>query len=321
MRRRNLFARRDRCGGDERGAVAVLVAVAFVPLTMTLAGVADGGRVWMEKLNLQNKVEAAALAAAQSWATSGSRCPSSALGYASDTHGTVVTCSVMDFPTGDIASVDATGAVDLYFARLIGRSQSIIEASASVRVGPAVSVSGLRPIAMCASNPALTAWLDSGMSSTNTYTVPIQSTDVACGSDVSGNWAVIDFDGGSNSMSDAQSWIANGYSGDVSVGQAMSGDPGIPSPALNLDSLVGQSIVLPVFENPRLDGARALFDVVGFVRVRVIGVQLSGSASNRHVEVAFERGTAPGRPGAPESPNFGVSSWAVCSFDGKGTCS
>ena len=65
-------------------------------------------------------------------------------------------------------------------------------------------------------------------------------------------------------MSDAQSWIVNGYPGSVSVAESYDGDPGIPSPALNLDEVVGQSVVLPVFANPRLEGANATYRRGGF---------------------------------------------------------
>ena len=71
MRRRRSSASRDV---TDRGSVAVIVAAAFVPLTMAMAVVADGGRVWMEKQKLQNDVEASALAVAQSSALGGTTC-------------------------------------------------------------------------------------------------------------------------------------------------------------------------------------------------------------------------------------------------------
>jgi hypothetical protein len=295
----------------------VSVAAAFVPLTMALAVVADGGRVWMEKQKLQNEVEASALAVAQAQALSGTSCSATALALVDGTP----TCSTSATANGAVATVAANESVGLTFAQLFGRNSAGIDASASVRIGPAGGVSGLRPVSMCIGNSALAAWLASGRTSTETYTIGIESTSSDCGSDVSGNWGVLDFDGGANSMSDAQDWIANGYGGTVSVGEALDGDPGIPSPALNLDDLVGEIVTLPVFENPRLVGSNATYDIAGFVRVRIVEVNLTGSASNRNVKVTFEPGAVNGSVGGIDAPDFGVTAWSVCSFDGKGVCS
>jgi Flp pilus assembly protein TadG len=314
MRRRRSSAHRD---STDRGSVAVIVAAAFVPLTMALAVVADGGRVWMEKQKLQNEVEASALAVAQAQALSGTSCSAAALALVDGTP----TCSTSTTANGAVATVAANESVALTFAQLFGRDSAGIDASASVRIGPAAGVSGLRPVAMCIGNSALADWLASGRTSTTTYTIGIESTSSECGSDVSGNWGVIDFDGGANSMSDAQSWIANGYGGTVSVGESLDGDPGIPSPALNLDELVGEIVTLPVFENPRLVGSNATYDIAGFVRVLIVEVNLSGSASRRNVKVTFEPGAVNGSVGGVDAPDFGVTAWSVCSFDGKGVCS
>ena len=314
MRRRRSCAHRD---ASDRGSVAVVVAAAFVPLTMALAAVTDGGRVWVEKQDLQNEVEASAIAVAQTIALGGSSCAPSALALVDGQ----ATCTTSVRSNGSVATVTAADDVDLYFAQLFGRDSAGIDAAASVRIGPAESTSGLRPVAMCIESSGLVEWLASGKTSTATYTIGIDAESAACGSDVAGNWGVLDFDGGSNSMSDAQNWIAQGYDGSVSVGDSVDGDPGIPSPALDLDELVGQSVVLPVFENPRLEGSNALYDIAGFVKVRIVEVNLSGSASRRNVKVVFEKGAVNGTAGDSDSPDFGLSSWSVCSFDGKGDCS
>lgn len=271
----------------------------------------------MEKQKLQNDVEASALAVAQASALGGVNCSSSALSLVSAD----VSCSTTNTANGSVATVEASDDVSLYFAQLFGRQSAGIAASASVRLGPTARASGLRPTAVCVANDSLADWLASGMTSTATYTIGIDATSEECGTDVSGNWGVLDFDGGSNSMSDAQNWIVNGYPGTVAVGDSLEGDPGIPSPALDLDEVVGESVLLPVFANPRLEGANATYDVVGFVKVRIVEANLTGSASNRNVKVVFEQGTVRGTPGDGTAENFGVSSWAVCSFDGRGVCS
>jgi hypothetical protein len=314
MRRRRSCAPRDR--GD-RGSIAIIVAVAFVPLAMALAVVADGGRVWMEKQELQNQVEAAALAAAQSYAVDGTSCSPAALALVRGD----ATCSRVPTSNGSVTTVSSSDDVSLFFAQLFGRSSAGVEASASVRIGPVESVTGLRPLAMCIGNEALVEWLASGKTSTEVYTIGVAATTPECGGKVPGNWGVLDFDGGSNSNRDTREWIANGYPGSVSVGETFDGDPGVPSTSMRLGDLVGQSVVLPVFENPRLEGSNATYDVVGFVKVRLVGVTLSGSANKRNIKVVFENTSMRGSVGGIDAPNFGVSSWSVCSFDGKGVCS
>lgn len=314
MRRRRSCAHRDVI---DRGSVAVVVAAAFVPLTMAFAVVTDGGRVWMEKQKLQNEVEASALAVAQTIALGGSPCAPSALALVD----AEATCTMAVRTNRSVATVSAVHDVDLHFAQMFGRNTAGVDASASVRIGPASSVTGIRPVAMCIESRGLVDWLASGKTSTTAYTIGIDATSAACGSDVAGNWGVLDLDGGANSMSDAQTWITEGYDGSVVTGTSVDGDPGIPSPALNLDELVGQSVVLPVFENPRLEGANAFYDIAGFVKVRLVEVNLSGSASRRNVKVIFEQGAVNGMVGDVDAPDFGLSSWSVCSFDGKGDCS
>jgi hypothetical protein len=321
MRLRRLFASREQFRNLDRGSVAVMVAASFLPLSMATAVVADGGRVWVEKQSLQSEVEAAALSVAQEWARGGVSCDQGSLDLINMVPSENVSCSVSPLSNGALASVSASGDVSLQFAQLFGRDTARLDASTTVRVGPVGTVSGLRPVAMCAANPGLTQWLSTGGSSTATYTINVNSSNTQCGTTVSGNWAILDFDGGSNSMSDAQNWIANGFQGEIAAGQTIDGDPGIPTPALNLDDQVGRTIVLPVFVNPRLEGSNAMYDVVGFVQVWVVAVNLAGSASQRNVKVIFERGAVTGVPSGPDSPDFGLSSWAVCSFDGKGVCS
>lgn len=316
MRRRRSSAHRD---SRDRGSIAVIVAAAFVPLSMALAVVADGGRVWVEKQKLKDDVEASARAVAQEWVLDSVSCSTSAVALA----GAGATCSTSVTANGAVATVTADDSVSLVFAQLFGRSSASIDASVSVRVGAPRTASGLRPLALCAENEALEHWMESGMTSTATFTIGIETEagDDDCGSDVSGNWGVLDLDGGSNSMSDAQNWIVNGYPGSVSVGETLEGDPGIPSPALDLDEIVGQSVVLPVFENPRLDGANAVYDVIGFVKVRIVSVALTGAASNRHVDVVFETGVVNGEVVGTGAPGFGLTTWSVCSLDGRGVCS
>lgn len=74
--------RRMRTRDDERGAVAVWVALAMVPLLMFVALVADYGLAAWEKGQLQNGADAAALAVAQNCGADPASCTSDADGLA-----------------------------------------------------------------------------------------------------------------------------------------------------------------------------------------------------------------------------------------------
>jgi len=313
----------SRTPDDSRGSVTAVVAVAMLPLAMMLAVVVDSGRVWVERRALQTGVESTALAAGQEWSRTGTGCGASALALV-DANGPTPTdldCSVAATAGGAVVNVAATADVVLGFSSLLGRDSATVSASTAARVGAAGAVSGLRPIALCSDNPSLTSWIDGGMSAVTEWTIPFTANSAGCGGAVPGNWAVLDLDGGSNSTSEMQGWIENGYQGTVRTGDVVYGDPGIPSPALNLDSIIGRTMLMPVFANPRQQGAGALYDIVGFVSVRLVSTQLNGSASSRNVVVQFLRTVVAAPPADPADRNFGLVTVSVCSFDGEGACS
>ena len=79
---------RRRLDRDERGAIAVTVALSLTALLAVLALVVDVGLLYFEKAELQNGADSAALAVAQECAMSGPACmpgaPVIAKGYAGD---------------------------------------------------------------------------------------------------------------------------------------------------------------------------------------------------------------------------------------------
>lgn len=316
MRRRRSCVLRDDVSRS-RGSIAVIVAAAFLPLSMALAVVADGGRVWMEKQKLQDAVEASALAVAQEYALTGAVCSTEDLASVEGK----VSCSLGSTANGVVVTVGSSDDVPLRFGGLLGRDTAGVDSSAAVRVGPATSATGLRPLALCQEHSALRSWISSGMTSTAVHSIAVQSVDPGCGGSVPGNWAMLDFNGGANSTSEAREWVADGYPDSVSADTTVPGEPGIPSSSIRLDRLVGRSIVVPVFDNARRTGSNARFDIVGFVQMRIVEVNLSGASSKRDLKVVFERGGASGAIGGDDDPGFGFSSWSVCSFDGRGMCS
>jgi len=302
----------------DRGAISAITALAIVPIVAVAAVGVDGGRVFVERQQIRTAAEAAALGGAIAWMRTGSACGTAVtdLVAANASSTATSTCTTVGSRYSGVVTVTADDDVSAMFGSVIGRSSSHVSSTASVRVGAAGSATGLRPTALCEDNPALAAWRASGFSTTEVFTIGI---DDACG-DLPGNWGVLDFDGGANATSDLQEWIDTGWSGTVSIGQEFSGDPGIPSPALHMDSVVGETITVPVYDDERDEGANSIYRVSGFATMTVISVTLNGSASARNITVRFATSTANGAP-SPTVINNGVMAYAPCSLDGRGTCS
>lgn len=302
---------------SDRGAASALVALALLPITAVTAVGVDAGRVFVERQRIQTAAEAGALAVASQWFRTGVACGAEGGRLVAANAGDEAseTCATSGTRFGGIVTVAATKDVDAMFDSIVGRSTSVVASTASVRIGPADAVSGLRPTALCEHSPAIEAWRASGFSTTQQFTVGITGD---CGG-VPGNWGVLDFDGGSNPTTDLQRWIDQGWSGTVRVGQEFSGDPGIPSPALRMDSVIGRVISVPVYDRVRYEGSNSIYRVSSFVTMEVVSVQLSGSSSSRNVVVRFATATVGGPGGA--APNMGTVALQPCSLDGKGVCS
>ncbi len=303
----------------DRGAITALTSLALIPIIAVMAVGADGGRVFVENQRVKTASEAAAMAAAGDWVAMGVPCTSSALAYVGRNadSSAVSQCSSTGARYSGVVTVNVTKDVSALFGSIIGRDRSTVQSSASVRVLPVGGITGLRPTALCENSAALVAWRASGFSTSQVFTVDFNNTCAG----VPGNWGVLDFDGGANRTPDLQEWINNGYPGKVSIGQEFNGDPGIPSPALGVDAIVGQTITVPVFDNVRLQGSTSIFRVASFVTMDVVSERLNGSASTRNIAVRFRTRAVPGASTSPTAPNNGVVTWSPCQLDGNGACS
>ena len=313
-----IFSGESSAHGD-RGAIAAMTSLALVPIIAVLAVGVDGGRVFVENQRVQTASEAAAMAAAGEWVATGSACNARALEYAAENadESSATTCSSTGSRYSGVVTVDVSKTVSALFGSIIGRERTSVESSASVRVTPVGGMTGLRPTALCEDSAALVAWRASGFSTSEAFTVDFNGTCAG----VPGNWGVLDFDGGANRTPDLQNWINNGYPGKVSIGQEFNGDPGIPSPALQMNTVVGKTISVPVFDDMRLQGSTSIFRIASFVTMDVISERLNGAASSRNVVVRFRTDSVLGAPANGNAPNNGVVTWSPCRLDGRGVCS
>lgn len=314
---------------NDRGSVAVIVALAVVPMLIIGAVVAEVGVVFAKRQRLQSGVEAAALATARTWAEGGVACGdvdhyiTANIGEtASMSDQLIASCATHGDRRNGVITVAADSSTALMLGDLIGRSTASITATASVAIGSPANATGLRPLALCATHPALVAWTTSGFTDPSVHRINVESDGSTCAGDVPGNWAMVDFDGGNNSNATLQSWVVGGYPGTVDVPSTVSGDPGIPTPAIDLDSLIGSIVRLPVFTAAHNGGAGAEFDLGGFVAVEIIDVVMTGSAASRHVDLRFVT-EIDGDEDTEYSHDhhYGISSWHLCALDGNGTCS
>ena len=322
------FAHRKVCRdqwkeSSNRGSIAIIAALSFIPMSLILAVVVDAGRSWVVRERLQNGVEAGAVGAAQTWMESGATCNSTSLQIVT-ADGALpinVVCSSSGTNRNGTVSVSAEEDVVPIFSTLLSRNRVRISASTRVRIGTTSSTSRLRPISLCRENTAVKNWINSGMPAGVTVSVPFLSPTTLCGGDVSGNWTVLDFNGGSSSNSETQDWIANGYDQLISVGDIVYGSPGVPSTSLKFDDIIGKSIIFPMFTTPINLGSNAKYTIVGFAQAKVISVQLTGPTTNRGMTLQFEQGRLSGSTGTGSAADFGLTSWSVCSFESIGDCS
>ena len=320
VRRRLLPARRE--AHDDRGSIAIMTAVAFVPLAMMLALVVDAGRVWVARERLQNGVEAAAMAGAAEWSKGGASCTSTATAYVSADGAAPAssTCSTTGTRSSGVVTVSATENTSLFFSNIVGRSTSRVSATARARIGTVSAVEGLWPFGLCADNAAISAWVAAGFPANTSATITFQQSSQLCGGQVSGNWAILDFNGGSSSNSETQGWAESGYQSLITVGDVVYGSPGAPSTALDLSKVIGTTILFPLYRYPKSTGSNATYTIVGFATARLDSVRFNGAAAQRSLTITFKTGTVADGATNGGGGNFGLVTWSVCSFDGYGVC-
>jgi Flp pilus assembly protein TadG len=348
----------DRQAGD-RGVSSIVVALLIVPLVLVVAVVVDGARVLVQRQQTQDAAEAAVTLVASSWRPGSNLSANCSTGsmvtlVAANAGEADSTCQWQASGVGGRFDVTVTRQVDTMFSSLLGRPAPTVTATATAEVGQASAAGGLRPLGLCISHPAVPGSGSTGggsgggggggrggggrtttttttttsvapPSGTSSVRISVDGDEGGCGS-ASGNWSVLDLNGGSQSNNEVQDWIENGYQGVVSG--VVPGNTGIPSGSFPIASIVDPSnadpsrvITVPLYRTISGAGANATFEVVSFISLTVTGFKLTGS--DRYIEVAFKTEARPvyGAPGIDPSLYRGVNSWRICSLDDTGTCS
>jgi Flp pilus assembly protein TadG len=290
-----LPSRRCCRGHDERGAIAVIVAIVLVLLMSMVAFALDSGNGWQTRRHLITATDSASLAAAETYAEGANGCGGVASSYTTSNvpNATVTGCAMTTFePGAGMVTVSAQVPWHMNFAGIMGFGDRNVHSTTTAAFGKPLGVYGLRPLALCNASTAFKQWLTSNMTTGFTATIPYgKSAPGDCGANVPGNWGIQDFNGGANSDQDIKNWLQSGYPGLVTAPSSVPGNPGAFSNSLGsaLDYLVTNQIVfaLPVYDSASGNGNNAQFHVIGFVSARLDAYQATGSAASRWLQITF----------------------------------
>lgn len=276
------------------GVVAILVAFFVVAFAVLAAFATDFGRAYVEKRQLSTAADAAALAGAMKAASSylsAEPCLAITTGTGdADSNGVPDEQDIVAAAQSQndqnasgsgrqvSLSCDANGRLSVKvdnsdniattFGRVAGVSNIPVSRSATALVGAAGIVEGLRPFAFCESDPVISTWLTASEAISNPDLRPVLTLPVAavngtpCGS-ASGNWGLVDFNGGANDTPDTLNWIQYGFPGALSVIQGSilcAGGPGFPSGGsiqTQMNTLQGKSIAVPLYDQVTNNGQTA----------------------------------------------------------------
>ena len=259
----------DERGRDECGAVVVVVALLSVALLGMAALVIDVGALRVERRQLQNGADAAALAVAESCAR----------GACDDTLAPELAAVNAKDWAANVDSVDHVGnhvrvmtstatsdggtVVPYIFGQLITREVGkTVHASATAGWGP-VGQATTVPLAVSHCEVARL-----GMTTTTVSVIRFHDKAPTCalapGLDAPGGFG----------------WLSGGCPLTVTAGTPVSADPGESGPRRCLEPFLGTDVLVPVYEDITGAGRGARYDIVGFAALHLTGYRFPGDVSS-----------------------------------------
>ena len=295
-----------------KGQVIILAPV----IVLVLGGIAslatDIGMMFVMEAQLQNAADASALAATQvlvaqrSGGTAESQARATALAEAetfltenSSTAGMALEFGTWDgsvftaLPSSTAAtairvvtdrSEDAPGGpLDLFFASLIGISSCDMEASAICETNSFIQsiVANLSPFAVPeAGIPGIgetMTFYPAGEGNGNNG-----NNGNSGGQTSSGNWGLLDLNGGSNSTTELRGWILNGYDGEFSIGPDgyvwLEGDTGFRATLeTEIRSRIGDQLIMLIYDQVTGQGSNTQYRCIGFLLATILDCELNGN--------------------------------------------
>ena len=311
-----------RFRSEERGAVAVLVGL-LVTVLFGFAGLAvDLGNLWASRRHLLTGTDAAALAAAQSYAVDEDGCGTVAGHYVDENYPEAVMtgCTVAGVGSGKgAATVAAEAPVDFAFAGVLGVADPNVPAATTASWRSPSGVALPRPFALCKDHPAVVDWVASPHGQSAPFRVAYGKEDNDdCGGSP-GNWGILDFDGASNGTEEIERWTRFGYDDRiVHVGENLTGNPGAFSNSLAdaLNDLIANDhvITIPLFDTVTESGTSATFHIYGFISARLVSYVATGPEDQRYLELRFLRMVVSGEC-CSTGPDTGTYVVQICDVD------
>ena len=258
---------------DQRGATAVVFALLLVPVLGFAAIAVDVGSLYAERSRLQVAADAAAIAVAQD--CSRGNCgdmlaTARTLVAANDGDASAVQPVLNSVPLS--VTVAGRTPVQHWFAPVLGYDSTAVSASATVGWGAPSRGTAVLPLTFswCEFRQQTGGGLPSGTTARTIYFTKTSNTTGCTGPSnniVPGGFAYLDTDAGKCAATTGLGgkWMS-------STGNS------VPSACSTADfsKWVGQTVLLPLFEESGLTGSNAWYRVYGFAAFRLTGYSLGG---------------------------------------------
>ena len=258
---------------DERGATAVMLSLLMVPMLGFAALAVDVGALYAERARLQVAADAAAIAVAQD--CSRGNCgdmlaTAQALIDANDTEGT----ATQPVLSSDPLSVTVTGGlpVEHWFAPVLGHDSTRVSATATVGWGSPSRGTAVLPLTFswCEFEQMTGGGVPSGDVVRTIYFTKSSNTTGCTGPSnniVPGGFAYLDTPSGKCEAASARNERSYSKTGNSVPSECSTAD---------FSEWVGQTVLLPLFEEAGETGTNAWYRVYGYAAFRLTGYHLGG---------------------------------------------
>jgi Flp pilus assembly protein TadG len=261
---------------DERGATAVLFALLLVPMLGFAAIAVDVGALYAEKARLQVAADAAAIAVAQD--CSRGNCgdmlaTAQSLITANDGEGTAAHPVLSSAPLS--VTVEGSTPKEHWFAPILGHDSTSVTASATVGWGSPNAGTAVLPLTFswCEFEQMTGGGVPSGEIVRTIYFTKTSNTIGCTGPSnniVPGGFAYLDTPSGKCEAASARNERSYSKTGNSVPSECSTAD---------FSEWVGQTVLLPLFEESGDTGNNAWYRVYGYAAFRLTGYHLGGQFS------------------------------------------
>ena len=275
---------------SQKGSAAILFALAITVLAGFSALVIDVGLFYLNKEQLSNMADAAALAGARQLLSDATGSPTTTAQQIASLNGEKQGDTVTVTVSNNVVTVTVTRKVSFLFAPILGITSSNITVSAGATAGVLASATGVMPFGV----------------QQETFTYGVDYTlKAGGGGGTTGNFGGLAL--GGNGASVYQANIENGYSGTLHIGDKVSTEPGNMSgpTSTGVNYRIAQDptatfppsnssprvVTIPIVDSMDVNGKKQV-TIVGFAAFFLEGV--GGSGNKNYVTGRFMKMVEPG---------------------------